>query len=72
MTGQATVETTAQPPCQPAPAKHDTNPWAWRIVTGLLLVVERTWKPSWRGVTCTQRKQRATSPLPDNRVWQAG
>ena len=24
MTDQATAETTAKPPCQPAPAKHDT------------------------------------------------
>jgi hypothetical protein len=26
------------------------NPWAWRIVAGLQAVVERGWKPSWRGV----------------------
>ena len=35
---------------EPARVISVTNPWAWRIVTGLLLVVERTWKPSWRGV----------------------
>ena len=30
------------------------NPWAWRIVAGLQLVVERAWKPSWRGVLWIQ------------------
>jgi hypothetical protein len=35
---------------EPARVISVTNPWAWRIVTGLQLVVERTWKPSWRGV----------------------
>ena len=102
---------------EPARVISVTNPWAWRIVTGLQVVVERTWKPSWyrmlwihtsqdsdlsapawqsrpvagpdllayvhtcwlfaltgidTAATCTQRKQHATSPLPDYRVWQAG
>jgi len=35
---------------EPARVISVTNPWAWRIVTGLQVVVERTWKPSWRGV----------------------
>ena len=35
---------------EPARVISVTNPWAWRIVTGLKTVEERTWKPSWRGV----------------------
>ena len=35
---------------EPARVISVANPWAWRIVTGLQVVVERTWKPSWRGV----------------------
>jgi hypothetical protein len=35
---------------EPARAISVMNPWAWRIVAGLQGVVERTWKPSWRGV----------------------
>ena len=35
---------------EPARAISVMNPWAWRIVAGLQLVVERAWKPSWRGV----------------------
>jgi hypothetical protein len=37
---------TAEPAC----VISVTNPWAWRIVTGLQVVVVRTWKPSWRGL----------------------
>ena len=35
---------------EPARVISVTNPWAWRIVTGLQVVVQQTWKPSWRGV----------------------
>jgi hypothetical protein len=35
---------------EPARAISVMNPWAWRIVAGLEAVVERAWKPSWRGV----------------------
>jgi hypothetical protein len=35
---------------EPARVISVMNPWAWRIVTGLQTVVERAWKPSWRGV----------------------
>ena len=35
---------------EPARAISVMNPWAWRIVAGLQVLVERTWKPSWRGV----------------------
>jgi hypothetical protein len=35
---------------EPARVISVMNPWAWRIVAGLQSVVERTWKPSWRGV----------------------
>ena len=35
---------------EPARAISVMNPWAWRIVAGLEGVVERTWKPSWRGM----------------------
>ena len=35
---------------EPARAISVMNPWAWRIVAGLPVVMERTWKPSWRGV----------------------
>jgi hypothetical protein len=35
---------------EPARVIGVMNPWAWRIVAGLQSVVERTWKPSWRGV----------------------
>ena len=41
-----------EPPvtAEPARAISVMNPWAWRIVAGLPVVMERTWKPSWRGV----------------------
>jgi hypothetical protein len=35
---------------EPARVISVMNPWAWRIVTGLQAVEERSWKPSWRGV----------------------
>ena len=35
---------------KPARVISVMNPWARRIVAGLQVVVERTWKPSWRGV----------------------
>jgi hypothetical protein len=35
---------------EPGRAISVMNPWAWRIVAGLQVVVERSWKPSWRGV----------------------
>jgi ASCH domain len=35
---------------EPARVISVMNPWAWRIVAGLQVVEERTWKPSWRGV----------------------
>jgi len=35
---------------EPARVISVPNPWAWRIVTGLQVVVERPWKPSWRGL----------------------
>ena len=35
---------------EPARVISVMNPWVWRIVAGLQVVVERTWKPSWRGV----------------------
>jgi hypothetical protein len=35
---------------EPARVISVMNPWAWRIVTGLQVVVERDWKPFWRGV----------------------
>jgi hypothetical protein len=35
---------------EPARVISVRNPWAWRIVAGLQVVVVRPWKPSWRGV----------------------
>jgi hypothetical protein len=35
---------------EPARVISVPNPWAWRIVAGLQAALDRTWKPSWRGV----------------------
>ena len=34
---------------QPVRVISVMNPWAWRVVAGLQAVIERGWKPSWRG-----------------------
>ena len=68
-----------------SPGRQVTNPDCSTRLTGqsrpvagpdLLAYVHACWLFALIGinmaVTCTQRKQRATSPLPDYRVWQAG
>jgi hypothetical protein len=49
---------------EPGRAISVMNPWAWRIVTGLQVVVERTWKPSWRSVLWIHASQDSDASAP--------
>jgi hypothetical protein len=56
---------------EPARVISVTNPWAWRIVTGLQVAVEVTWKPSWRGVLWIHASKDSDLSAPAE-LWPSG
>jgi hypothetical protein len=53
---------------EPARVISIRNPWAWRIVAGLQVVVVRPWKPSWRGVLWVHASEDSDLSAPA-RLW---